>query len=655
MTTAHQRIEPHRTHGAGSSHEELSAAQRAAVNAEAHLIVVQGGPGTGKTEAALARITRLATSLRQDAAWLLALVTSDAKVQPFRRRLARSLVAAGCAESVVERTTACVVSVTALGAASAATNADAPLPASAWPAETLRRATAVGGQLAAALGLARHPDEARDLVLETMRLISRGPEPYGAAGGDGDWLRRGVALVEESVRFAQVESLRHLRMLEGAPGWIGDLGRQLRRAADVAQRSRDLRAAVDRAMRMAASDRSDLERLRGLVDVAGIDLAEAARREAVAATARRRLWEAAQTLVRELGAAPQSGADGARAGGGSDIALGAGVRHVVVDDAHDLSGGDMARLRRLLSPTSLFVTGDQRAAAWRSGSDAQFRSLLGEAGRAVVLLEAPRFGAGIGRFINALGSRLWPASEPGGYAPAIARLESDPSAAAPVELWLVRRRAQARADGGEHPEPVADARRREAAALAAGVRRMHGAGRDGDAAVLVQDEDARGAVAEAFEAEGVSAFAEIQTVEECRGLEWSTVFVAGLDEPLGGPAPRRAWVDPGSGLAVVWPEDDGGRRVWPFSSLLLAQRAAAMRDALARRRLFIAAARARMRLVLAGVTRERVAGGESCVAPVEWLRRELGVPELAAAPLTCRMGEATVDVRTVDAEPFPTA
>jgi hypothetical protein len=119
MTTAHQRIEPHRTHGAGSSHEELSAAQRAAVNAEAHLIVVQGGPGTGKTEAALARITRLATSLRQDAAWLLALVTSDAKVQPFRRRLARSLVAAGCAESVVERTTACVVSVTALGAASA--------------------------------------------------------------------------------------------------------------------------------------------------------------------------------------------------------------------------------------------------------------------------------------------------------------------------------------------------------------------------------------------------------------------------------------------------------------------------------------------------------------------------------------------------------
>jgi len=655
MTTVHQRLEPHRTHRGGSFHEELSEAQRAAVNADAHLVVVQGGPGTGKTEAAVARIARLTTGLRQDAVWLVALVTSDAKVRPFRQRLARTLAAAGCAESVVERTTACVVSVTALGGASGAGRMDAPLPASAWPVDTLQRAAAVARQLAPTLGLARHPDEARDLLLETMRLVSRGVEPRESAGGDGDWLRRGVALVEESVRFAQVESLRHLRMLEGAPGWIGDLGRQLRRAADVAQRSRDLRSAVDRALRVGAADRSDLERLRGLVDVAGIDLGEAGRREAVAAPVRRRLWEAAQALVHERGAAPQSGgADSAWAGGGSDIALGAGVRHVVVDDAHDLSGGEMARLRRLLTPVSLFVTGDQRAAAWRSGSDAQFRSLLSEAGRAVVLLEAPRFGAGIGRFINALGSRLWPASEPGGYAPAIARLDSDPSAAAPVELWLVRRRAEARADGGEHPEPITEARRREAAALAAGVRRMHGAGHYGDAAVLVQDDDARGLVADALRIEGVSAFADVRTVEECQGLEWSTVFVAGLDEPLGGPAPRRAWVDPGSALAVVWPEDDGGRRVWPFSSLLLAQRAAAMRDALARRRLFLAAARARTRLVLVGVTRERAAGGESCVAPVEWLRRELGVPDLATAPLTCRMGETSVGVRVVDAEPFPT-
>ncbi|MGA2382513.1 MAG: hypothetical protein ABSG61_03680 [Gemmatimonadales bacterium] len=638
---------------AGSSHEELSAAQRAAVNADAHLVVVQGGPGTGKTEAALARIARLTTSLRQDAVWLLALVTSDAKVRPFRQRLARSLAAAGCAESVVERTAACVVSATALGAGAAARDAEVPLPVSAWPVETVRRVSAVALQLTAALGLARHPEEARDLLLETMRLVSRGGEPHDGAGGGGDWLRRGVALVEESVRFAQVESLRHLRMLEGEPGWIGDLGRQLRRAGDVAQRSRDLRSAVDRAMRTAASGRADLERLRGLVDVAGIDLTEAARREAVAALARRRLWETAEALVRELGAAAQARADDAWASGSSDLALVGGVRHVVVDDAHDLSSGEMVRLRRMLSPASLFVTGDQRAAAWRSGSDAQFRSLLREAGRAVVLLEAPRFGAGVGRFINALGSRLWPASEPGGYAPAIARLESDPSAAAPVELWLVRRRAHARPDGGEHPEPIADARRREAAALAAGVRWTHGAGRDGDAAVLVQGEAARGPVTAALEAEGVSALADVRTVEECQGLEWSTVFVAGLDEPLGGPAPRRAWVDSASGLAVVWPEDDGGRRVWPFSSLLLAQRAAAARDALARRRLFLAAARARTRLVLAGVTRKRAAGGGSCVAPVEWLRRELGIPDLADAPLTCRMGEASVGVRVVDAEQFP--
>ena len=65
--------------------------------------------------------------------------------------------------------------------------------------------------------------------------------------------------------------------------------------------------------------------------------------------------------------------------------------------------------------------------------------------------------------------------------------------------------------------------------------------------------------------------------------------------------------------------------------------------------------RPRWRLVLAGVTRARVAGDESCVAPVEWLRREFGVPERAAAPLTCRVGGATVGVRTVEAEPFPTA
>ena len=109
----------------------------------------------------------------------------------------------------------------------------------------------------------------------------------------------------------------------------------------------------------------------------------------------------------------------------------------------------------------------------------------------------------------------------------------------------------------------------------------------------------------------------------------------------------------GSGLAVVWPEDDRGRRVWPFSSLLLAQRAIAMRDGLARQRLFLAATRARTRLVMAGVTRERVAGGESCVAPVEWLRRELGIPELAAAPLTCRMGEASIRVQVVDVEQLP--
>ncbi len=624
-------------------------AQRAAVNADAHLVVVQGGPGTGKTEAALARITRLTTSLRQDAAWLLALVTSDAKVAPFRLRLARALAAAGCSEANVQRAAACVVSATALARDAADGDGPAALPADAWSPETVRRASEVAGQLAPALGLARHAEEARDLLLETMLLVARDGGPDGPRGG-GDWLRRGVALVEESVRFAQVEALRHLRMLEGTPGWIGDLGRQLRRASDVAHRSRDLRSAVDRALRTATAARADLERLRGWLDVAGVDLTEAARREAVAAIARRRLWEAAQALVDEQGV-PRVGGAG---DGGSGVGPIAGARHVVVDDAHELSGRAMGRLRELLSPASLFVTGDQRAAAWRAGNDSQFRSLLREAGRAVVLLEAPRFGAGIGRFINALGSRLWPPSEPGGYAPAIARLESDPAAAEPVELWLMRRRADLRPEGGEHPEPIGAARLREARALAAGVHWMHQVGGDGAGAVLVQDAEAAGLVREALDAQGASAYVDVSTVDECRGLEWSTVFVAGLDVPLGGPAPRRAWVDQESGLAVVWPEDDSGRRVWPFSSLLLAQRAATMRDAVGRRRLFLAAARARTRLVLAGVTREHVAGGESCVAPIEWLRRQLGVMELAAAPHTCRLGESQIGVRVLDGEQVPT-
>jgi len=650
MTTAPSLLEHRGAPRPPRVHEELSAAQRAAVTADARLVVVQGGPGTGKTEAALARIARLTSGLRLDAAWLLALVTSDAKVPPFRMRLARALAAAGCPESVIRRTTACVVSATAL----AGHDADAPLPLNAWPQETVRRVSAVAGELAPALGLARHSEEARDLLLETMRLVSRDGGPAAPGGGDGDWMRRGVALVEESVRFAQVEALRHLRMLEGTPGWIGDLGRQLRRAGDVAHRSRDLRSAVDRALRTAGRE-ADLERLRAWVDVAGIDLTEAARREAVAAIARRRLWEAAQALVAELGAAPGEGSANEAVSLSSVLVLAGGARHVVVDDAHDLSNGALARLRRLLSPASFFVTGDQREAEWQPGGSSQFRTLLREAGRAVVLLEAPRFGAGIGRFINALGSRLWPASEPGGYAPAIARLDSDPAAAAPVELWLVRRRTDARPDGGEHPEPIADARRREARAVAAGVALVHRDGGSGDSVVLVQDPAAGEAVADALEAEGASGLAEVRTIEQCQGLEWSSVFLSGLDEPLGGPAPHRAWVDPGSALAVVWPEDDSGRRVWPFSSLLLAQRAAAMRDALARRRLFIAAARARTRLVLAGVTREHVAGGESCIAPVEWLRRHLGVTDLAAAPGACRMGESHVGVRVVNGEPAPTA
>jgi hypothetical protein len=650
VTSAHPRPEPHDNTHVSGFHAELSAAQRAAVNGDARLVVVQGGPGTGKTEAAIARIVRLITARRQDPAWLLALVTSDGKVHPFRVRLARALRAAGCPDAMIERAAACVTPFRADAGGAVADRTEASLPLSAWSPAAVERVSAVAGQLAPALGLAKHVDEATDLLFDTMCVVARDGGPDRSAGTDGDWLRRGVSLVEASVRFAQVEALRHLRMLEGAPGWIGDLGRQLRRASDVAQRSRDLRSAVDRALRTAVGYRMDLERLRSWVDIAGIDLCEAARREATAALVRRRLWEAAQALVHELGVPALAGARGSVAPDDASIV---GARHVVADDAHELSSRAMERLRQLTAPISLLVTGDQRAAASPAG-DTQFRALLREAGRAVVLLEAPRFGAGVGRFINALGARLWPASEPGGYAPAVARFESDPAAAAAAELWLVRRRIEARPGGGEHPEPIAVARRREAAALAAGARSMRGAGRDGDAAVLVQEASARDVVIAALEAEGVGAAVDVRTLEECRGLEWSTVFVAGLDEQVGGPAPRRAWVDDESGLAVIWPEDDSGRRIWPFSSLLLAQRAAARRDALARQRLFLAAARARTRLVLAGVTREHVAGGESCVAPVEWLRRQLGIADLTGRTLTCSMGQARIGVRVVEEEPHPT-
>ncbi len=626
--------------GAGSS-KELSAAQRAAVGSDARLVVVQGGPGTGKTEAALARIVRLSTSLRQDAAWLLTLVTSERKAGAFRRRLARALGAAGCREAMIERTVAGVLP----AAVVVGRDGDSADPAPAWPEETVRRASTAATQLEPALGLARHQGEATELLLDMMRIVSQKGAERGDAGSDGDWLRRGVALVEESVRFAQIEVVRHLRMLEGTPGWIGDLGRQLRRPADVTPRSRDLRSAVDRALRTAIGDRAALERLRGWVDLAGIDLAEAVRREAVAAAARRRLWEAALALSAELGVPSPEGNGN---GGPSGPSLTGGVRHVVVDDAHDLSAEQMLRLRERVAPAALFVTGDQRAAVGRAESDEQFRALLREAGRAVVLLEAPRFGAGLGRFINALGSRLWPASEPGGYAPAVARFDGDRAASLPVELLLVRRRAERRPDGGDHPEPIADARRREAAAVAAGAKRVCGAGGDGHPAVLVQEGCDLGPVAAALDAAGMAGCVDLLTVDESQGLEWSTVLVTGLDDALGGPAPRRAWVDAASGLPVVWPEDDRGRRVWPFSSLLLAQRAAARRDALARRRLFLAAARARTRLVLVGITRDRAAGGESCVTPVEWLRRELGVAELAGAPPICRLGEASVGVRVVE-------
>jgi hypothetical protein len=651
---------PHPASRALPFSDALSAAQRAAVGSDARLVVAQGGPGAGKTEAAVARVVRLTTLFRQDPAWILVLVASEPTAAAFRARLARALGMTGCPQSTLARAAERVVPMATLHASGVGGDGDGlPVELATMP-QVWERVAAAADELAPSLGLSGHLGEARALIVDAVRFLSHehkaGPRAVSAPRSDGDWFRRGVGLVEESVRSAQVEVVRRLRTLDGASGRLGDLGRRLRRPSDVSARARELRSAVERAWRFPSSDRAELERLRGWLDVAAIDLAEATRREAPAAAARRRLIDLASTILAQLQLSG-GGADGPPPGASVDLSPGlatrllGATRHVIIDDAHDLAHGALEELRRAAPQATLFVTGDQRSAEQRGNGHMGFRALLREAGRAVVLLEAPRFGAGVGRFVNALGARLWPPTEPGGYAPAISRLDSDAAAAAAVELWLVRRRTTTGPGGSDHPEPIADARGREAQAVAAGVRRMLGSGRLADATVLVQDEGARSLFASALEAEGVGAeLVKVRTVDQAAGLEWCTVFVTGLDAPLGGPAPRRAWMDPETGLAVVWPVDEMGRRTWPFSSLLLAQRAAVARDSAARQRLFLAVSRARTRLVLTGVTRDRVAGGDTCVAPVEWLRRQLGITDLGSAQRHCRIGEANVGVWVVDVE-----
>ena len=639
---------------------ELSAAQRAAVVCDARVVVVQGGPGAGKTETAVARAVRLLTQLRQDPAGLLVLAPGESRASAHKVRLARALASVRYPQSSIARATARVLPVRTPGPESS------PLPgtpAGRWGCEAdhargstlASRVSDAAEALSEALGLAARPDDAQALLLEAMSRLSWGSAQRrageAASWSEADWFRLGVGFVEETVRFARGEVLRRLRLLRSAPDPVAGLAGQLRRPPDVAARARELRAAVDRACRAGASERFELERLRGWIDVAAIDLVGAARREAVAAAVRCRLFDVARQLL-----APDA-ATGRVPLSADDLALHAAdalrglahAPHLIVDDAHDLTCEVLAQVRAARGGGSLFVTGDQRSASWRNGGRSCFRALLRDAGRAVVLLEAPRFGAGMGRFVNALGTRLWPPSEPGGYAPAISRCDFDRSAAAPVELWLVRRRVAAGADGTEHPEPIADARMREVRAVAAAVARLRAEGPADDVAVLVPDETQRAAVATALDAEGVPRSAlPTLTVEEARGLEWSTVFVTGLDVSCGGPAPRRAWLDAETGLPVVWPRDQRGRRVWPFSSLLLAQQAAAARDGTARQHLFLAVARARTRLVLSGVTRDGVAGGDTCVAPVEWLRRQLNIYELRHAASSYRIGEAAVRLRIVE-------
>jgi hypothetical protein len=647
MARARSAIRPMRTS------RELSAAQRAAVVSDARLVVVQGGPGAGKTEAAVGRVVRLLTRGRQDPVWVLVVTSGEAKVQMFRRRLARALVAAGCPEATASRAEACVIPASILEAGHGDDDGSAPV----WtPREADRIAAA-----AADLAIGVHPEEARAMVEDVIRLVARGAARDGAGVGalvpsEGEWMRRGVALVEDAVRAAQVEALRRLRVADGLPRWVADLGGRLRRPTDVTARARELRSALDRARRSEPGRWAELERIRSWVDVAAIDLAEAARREAAAAVWRRRLWETAVELWGDLG--PDLASGHVRPGqpqSGDGVSLGQ-LRHVIVDDAHDLPDRVLGQLQDAGSHASFFVTGDQRAAGLGGVQQTKFRTLLRDAGRAVLLLEAPRFGAGVGRFANALGAQLWPPSEPGGYAPAVSRLDFDPSANAAVELWLVGRRSDRMTAGLAQLEPIGAARRREARVVAAGVRRALAGAAASEVAILAHSKETRALLAAALEREGVDDERVcLCTVDEARGREWSTVFVTGLDESFGGPGLHRSWLDAETGLPVLWPVGDDGRRIWPFSSLLLAQRAATARDALARQRLFLAVTRARTHLVLSGVTRDRPAGGVTCIAPVEWLRRQLEVVDLAHPPAHGRMAEAEVRVAVVDGEALPPA
>lgn len=615
--------------------------------------MVSGGPGTGKTETLVARAVWLLCERSENPSSLLVVAATEESAAELRRRLAHALVEEGASARLVRRVLAGAAPATAIaerliGMHGAPESAEVTIEV---PDDALR-------ELCEALGPDSDPADARRLLLEAARRLASSPGvASGAASelyGVSAMMRLGVAAVEELRRDAEAQIYRRLRSPRGEDDPLGNLGLWLRRPADVRKNLPNLWGAISASAHpRAAGDSADLERLRALAHVVSMDMTDVARREAMAAPARALVYRLAATLVRNGGSAraieglsPASRAASMPQDPAVRAAACGGLRHVLVDDAQNLAVDQVAMLRSLASHGTLFVVGDPGLASCSRARRSAFEDLLRSVRRGTMLLAAPRYAQDCGRFVNAVGVRLWPASCGAGYAPpslTSSRLTDGPA----VELALTWRRVDTEDAANQHPEPLADARRREADAVAARLAALLRDEPSASCAILTLAQSGRLEMEAALRRRGIgSAGVDVLTIDRAQSREWDTVVVAQLDDHFGRHGDQ-ALIDPFSGLPLVSPVATNGELVRPVSTVLLLDRAAEEREQGARRRFFRALTRGRRRLVLSGLTRDRMAGGRAFTAPIEWLRRELGVMRLRRAAATCRLDNAEVRVTIV--------
>ncbi len=628
--------------------------QDAAVRSRDRLIVVSGGPGTGKTETLTSRVVWLTCELNESPSVLLLATATEDDAADLRRRLGGAMRTAGASERLVRCVLATVAPVATVAerlvGVSSRDGDEEPDPL------TSSIPDAAADEVSAALGAECDRATARSLLAAAVLRLGRGygkieagpvTELYGAAA----MMRLGVAAVEEVQRDAEGQIYRRLRGRRSEDDPIGNLGMWLRRPADVRAVLPKLRGAINAATHARTDDASELDRLRGLAQVLGLDMLDVARREGAAAPARALVYRVAArlaasgALARGRGGSPASRAARLLTDPAIRAAVCGGVRHVLVDDAHALAPEHLAMLRALSCNGTLFVSGDPGVAGCDRLRRNAFEELQRSVQRGVLLLAAPRFAPACGRIVNRVGERLWPAGCGAGFAPAA--LSSAQGAPGPaLELAVVWRRVATDANGDQHPEPIAQARAREAEMV---IERACADRRGGAAAcaVLALTEDGVQVLRDALHRRGAEAEGiEVLTIAQARGREWDAVLVAQLDDHYG-----REFVAPlldaGSGLPLVAAVGPDGQPVMPLSTVLLLERAAGERQQAGRRRFFGALTRARERLYLSGVTRDKVAGGSSFTAPMEWLRRVLGVERLHRAPSTVRLGDSEVRVTIV--------